>query len=339
MVCGAENQVVIITLKYKICLYVLMLMFAATVSVYAETVTATDKMGRQISVQAPVKRAVFFQTYELIPALGIWDNVVGIGRFAYQNDLMRAVKPDIERIIPSAGSGTDINIESIMTLKPGLVITWTSKPENVRHMEQKGLTVFTIYPESLQELYDDMLFQGKVFEREKKTRAVIGEMERLFAMVKKRVSGVPDAKRQKVIWIGSRPTSVACAIGVTQDVITMIGGVNPAAVYQQRNVDVSMEQIIAWNPDVIFIWGNAKYTAQEIMNNPQWRFVKAVKDMRVYKAPEWSTWSPRLAPVVLWMAARTYPERFRDVSIEKEADFFYRKVFGIPFSKVKGFAG
>lgn len=318
---------------------VVILIFGLTVSVCAETVTARDKMGRQISVQTPVTRAVFFQTYELIPALGIWDRVVGIGRFAYQNDLMKATKPDIERIIASAGSGTDINIEALKKLKPDLVITWTSRPENVRYMEEKGLKVFTIYPESLQELYDDMLFHGKVFGREKKMRSVIAEMDRVFETVKKRVKDIPDAQRRKVLWVGSRPTSVACAIGVNNDVITMIGGINPASEFQQRNIDVSMEQIIAWNPDIIFIWGHAKYTAQEIMNNPQWRFVKAVRDKHVFKAPEWSTWSPRLAPVVLWMAARTYPERFRDVNIEKEADVFYRKVFGVPFSKVKGFAG
>jgi iron complex transport system substrate-binding protein len=230
-------------------------------------------------------------------------------------------------------------MEALMKLKPELVVTWTSRPENIIYMEQKGLKVYSIYPESLEELYEVIRFHGKIFNKEKRAQIVMNEMERTFNLVRKRVSDIPPERKQKVLWVGSRPTSVACAIGVNNDIIGLTGGMNPAAEYQQRSVDVSIEKIIAWNPDVIFIWGNAKYSAGDIMNNPQWRFVKAVKNKRVYKAPEWSTWSPRLAPVVLWMASKTYPERFQDVNITKDTDAFFRKVFGIPFSKVKGFAG
>lgn len=315
-----------------------MVLFLLAASASGETITARDKLGRELRIQVPVKRAVFFQTYELVPALDLWDQAVGIARFAYDNDLMKAAKPDIARTIPSAGGGTDINMEALMKLKPELVVTWTARPENITYMEQKGLKVYSIYPESIEELYEVIRFHGTVFNRKKRAQEVLAEMEKSFAMVRTRVAGIPVEKKRKVLWLGSRPTSVACAIGVNNDVINLIGGVNPAAVYQQRNVDVSMEQIIAWNPDVIFIWGNAKYSADDVMNNPQWRFVKAVRERRVFKAPEWSTWSPRLAPAVLWMAARTYPERFRDVNIGETADHFYRKVFGVPFSKVKGFA-
>jgi len=56
-----------------------------------------DKLDRTVSIPLPVKRAVFFQTYELIPALGIWNRVVGIGRYAYNNDLMKAAMPDIRK--------------------------------------------------------------------------------------------------------------------------------------------------------------------------------------------------------------------------------------------------
>ncbi|MCG2813146.1 MAG: ABC transporter substrate-binding protein, partial [Thermodesulfovibrionales bacterium] len=69
--------------------------------------------------------------------------------------------------------------------------------------------------------------------------------------------------------------------------------------------------------------------------NPQWRHVSAAKNSRVYKAPKWSTWSPRLAIVALWMAMKTYPEYFVDINLEKAADDFYREVYGIPYRKVE----
>lgn len=313
----------------------MVLMVAATLE--AATITYTDKMGRVVTVPVPVNRAVFFLTYELIPALGIWDKVIGIGRWAYDNDLMKAVKPDIKKTIPSAGSGSDVNIEALLKLKPDIVITWTFKPETVRFMEEKGLRVIAIYPESLSELYDVMRLHGRIFNREDRMEQAISEMERIFKLIKERVSKIPDNKRKKVLWLGGKPTSVACGIGVQNDVFTLIGGINPASHILQRNADIPMERIIAWDPDVIFIWGNASYKARDVLNSQQWRFIKAVKEGKVYKAPEWSTWSPRLAPIALWMAAKTYPEHFRDINLEKVTDEFYRNVFGISYSKVKKF--
>lgn len=302
--------------------------------VHAETVTYKDKLGRTVSVPLPIKRAVFFQTYELIPTLGIWDKVVGIGRYAYANDLIKAVKPDIEQTIPSAGSGIDVNMEVLLKLKPDIVITWTSRPEQVSFMEKKGLRVIAVYPESISELYEVMECHGKIFKKEKEIKRTIAAMDGIFGMIKKRVSKIPAGKKQKVLWIGSRPNAVAGRIGVTNDILTMIGGINPASSIPQRNADVSIERIIEWNPDVIFIWGNAKYTAEDILKNPQWRSINAVKSRRVFKAPEWSTWSPRLSLVALWMAMKTYPQHCRGIHFDATADVFYRKVFGIPYRMV-----
>jgi len=315
----------------------ILLLFMVAAPLQAATVTYTDKMGRIVHCPCPVKRAVFFISYELIPALGIWDRCVGIGRWAYDNDLMKATRPDIEKSIPSAGSGSDVNIEALLKLKPDIVLTWTFKPETVRFMEEKGLRVIAIYPDSLPELYDVMRLHGRLFGREKRMEESISKMEEIFKLIKERIARIPVDKRKRVLWLGGKPTSVACGIGVTNDILNLIGGINPAASIRQRNADIPMERIIAWNPAVIFIWGNAGYKTRDIINSPQWRFVKAVRERHVYKAPEWSTWSPRLAPIALWMAAKTYPEYFTDVDCEKVADGFYRKVFGIPYSKVKPF--
>jgi iron complex transport system substrate-binding protein len=319
----------------------LFLMFAVAVlltarMVEAENITYTDNLGRVATIQVPVSRAVIFQTYELIPALGIWDNIVGIGRYAYSNDLIKATKPDVASVIPSAsaGSGLDANMEVLFRLKPDVVITWTVKPEAVKFIKDRGLKVIATYPESLSELLELIRLHGKLFGKGKRAETSIAEMEKVFALVNARVSEIPPHGKRKVLWLGGKPTSVASGIGITNDLIQLIGGINPASSILQGNADVSIEQIVAWDPDVIFIWGNAGYTAQGILNSSQWRLIKSVRQGRVYKAPIWSTWSPRIAPIALWMAARVYPESFRDIALEKMFDDFYRAVFGIPYAKV-----
>ncbi|GAB5046480.1 ABC transporter substrate-binding protein [Thermodesulfovibrio sp. TK110] len=325
--------------------YIKVLAFLITLAwvgaTYASTYTVIDKLNRKITVQIPVKRAVIVISYELIPALNIWNQVAGVSRWAEEHcDLYKAIvktNPSFKK--PAVGAGSDVNVEAVLKLNPDIVITWTYNPNTIKFLEQKGINVIGIYPDSLRELYEVMRIHGKLFGKEKRAEEVISEMEKIFKLIKDRVSKIPENKRKKVIHLGGKPTTVSGAIGVTNDVIEIAGGVNSANSIKQRNTDVSVEKIIQWNPDVIFIWGSAGYDESWLYNNSQWRFVKAVKEHKVYKLPKWSTWSPRLAPVALYMAMKIYPEAFKDIDFEKTADRFYLKVFEISYYKVRQYEG
>jgi iron complex transport system substrate-binding protein len=200
-------------------------------------------------------------------------------------------------------------------------------------MDEHGIKSIAVYPDSVAELYDLIHFQGEIFQREKEAANVIGQMDGVFNVIHSRVDNISHDQRKKVLWIGGRQNSVAGASGLTDNILNLVGGRNVAGGIQQRNADVSIETIIGWNPDVIFIWGNAKYEAKDILNSPQWSRVKAVRDGQVFKAPEWSTWSPRLAPVCLWMSMKLYPERYKDVNLYAVTDAFDRKVFNMAIGR------
>lgn len=300
----------------------------------AATITWRDKTGTDVTIRVPVKRAVLYETYELLPVTGAWERVAGISRFALENDLLRAVKPGFSRSINSAGSAMDVNAEALFRLRPDVIITWTSNPRALRFLRARGLPVIAVYPESIAELYDVMRLQGKLFGREQKVETTIKEMERIFSLIRSRTASIPATGRKRAVWIGGKPTTAAGRVGVTSDLFRVINLENAAGSIQGRTADVPLERIAAWNPELVFIWGNARYGAGDILGNPQWRHVRAVRERAVFKAPHWSVWSPRIAPIALWMASKAYPERFRDVSIDRTIDGFYRKVYGIPYGKV-----
>ena len=64
--------------------------------------------------------------------------------------------------------------------------------------------------------------------------------------------------------------------------IETAGGVNVTAGFQSDELwtDVNIEQIIAWNPEVIYIPAYADYTVEDILNDPQWAKISAVKNKR-----------------------------------------------------------
>jgi iron complex transport system substrate-binding protein len=261
--------------------------------------------------------------------------VVGIGRYSHDSDVLRAAKPDIATAIPAVGSGgADLNIEALLKADPDLVVSWSYYPDQIRFMESKGLRVIALYLDSIPEMYEVMRLHGRLFSREKRVEDAISRMEGIFDLVRERSSRIPAGKRKKVLWLYGKPTQVSGDADLTGSLIRLIGGKNPASSLSARTSEVSMERIIAWNPDVIFIWGSAKYDVQGITSNPQLRHLGAVRNGAVYKAPKWSNWSPRLAPLALWMAKKTYPDYYRDIDLNRVTDDFMRKVFGVPYAKM-----
>ena len=319
----------------RLLLIILLLLTLPAPDAPAASLTYKDKMGRTVTIRTPVKRAVLYETYELLPVTGAWDQVAGISRYAWDNDLLMALKPDFLRHIPAVGSALDTNAETLLKLKPDVVLTWVVDPQVVRFLEQKGLPVIAVYPESVPELYDVMRMEGKLFGREKKVETAIAKMEEIFSLIRSRTAGIPAGRRKKALYLTGKPTKVNGRIGVTNDLFNMIGLDNAGREINERSAEVSLERIISWNPDLIFVWGSARYSAADLMNNPQWRYIKAIRNRDVHKEPKWGTWSPRLAPIALWMAATAYPERFRDLDLNKTIDRFYRDVYGIPYTKVR----
>jgi iron complex transport system substrate-binding protein len=321
-------------MKNRLILILLGLMLLPAFTSPAAQLTYRDKMGRTVTVQIPVKRAVLYETYELLPVTGTWNQVAGISRYAYDNDLLLALKPDLLRRIPAVGSAMDTNAEVLLKLKPDVVLTWVVDPQLVRFLEQKGLPIIAVYPESIPELYDVMRMEGRLFGREKKVETAIAKMEEIFSLIRSRTGGIPAGRRMKALYLTGKPTKVNGRIGVTNDLFALIGLDNAGREINERSTEVSLERIISWNPDLIFIWGNARYSVADLMNNPQWRYIKAIRNRDVHKEPKWGTWSPRLAPIALWMAVTAYPEQFKNIDLTKTIDKFYRDVYGIPYSKV-----
>ncbi len=307
--------------------------FRAPVVLAGALVLLKDKLGRTVKVKIPVKRAVFVVGYELIPSLNIWNQVVGISRWAPQFcDLYKyfvKLHPEYEK--PTVGTGVDVNVESLFKLRPDLIITWTYNVKVVKFLSELGFKVYTIYPDSIKELFKLIVTLGKIFGKEKRAKEVVKHTKKLLNFVKLRISKIPKSKRKVAIYVGMKPTLVGCRVGISNELLRIAGGINPFSNINRREAQVSIEDIYRVNPDVIFIWGFARYGPKYFYTHPEWRYIKAVKKHEIYKLPEWSTWSPRAGLIALYMAKKMYPKVFRDIDFKKVADDFYLKVFGIHF--------
>ncbi|WP_051920579.1 ABC transporter substrate-binding protein [Thermodesulfobacterium hydrogeniphilum] len=326
--------------KSKEIIFIFLFLVTVSSSIFAKEITIVDKLGRKITINAPVKRAVVIMAPELILALGLWNQVVGVSYWVYREyKFFNYIKPDWKKKVFPVGSGMgkDINMETLLKLNPDVIITGPFYPEVVKFMEKHGLKVITINPETISEFYKVIKLFGLIFGKENKANFLINEMNKTLNLIQKRLAQL--SKPKKVVWIYRlAPLGIACKGAIIDDIFKRLKTINIGDLIKPNcNViaNISIEDLIKYNPDVIFIWGFTRAKPEDIIHNPQWQPIKAVKENEVYKAPRnLGTWSPSLVILSLWTAVRVYPEYFKDINFIKYSNSFYLKIFGVPYTKV-----
>ncbi|MHC1627677.1 MAG: ABC transporter substrate-binding protein [Candidatus Nezhaarchaeales archaeon] len=294
-----------------------------------------DFRGKEVEIPYKIERAVVLAEYQIVYALGAWDSVVGVSRYAYSNPIMLALKDINITTVPSPGTPWSLNLEELVALNPQVVLTYgfsVKTNRTVEQIENLGIPCVVVSLSKLDDLYRLIRLYGKIFNKEDRAEELITLINQTLDLVKERTANLTDEERPKVIHTWSKPLKVTGGLGVTNTLIELAGGKNPAALEfpDEKYPTVSIEKIIEWEPDVIIIWGAAKYGVEDILNNSQWQSIPAVQNGNVYKYPRTSTWAPEIAILALRFAKWIHPELFSDINIQEYADQLFMQVYGIP---------
>ncbi|WP_010507144.1 ABC transporter substrate-binding protein [Komagataeibacter europaeus] len=132
-----------------------------------------------------------------------------------------------------------------------------------------------------------------------------------------RLSGLPDAQRPRVLHIQSlHPLKVDGADSIVDEWITLAGGRNAAQGVSGNMKPVSVEQVAAWDPDVIIL-GPDCGTLDPAANGGMWQRLRAVREGRVHNNPSgvfpWDRYGSELPLQISWAARILHPDRFADV--------------------------
>jgi iron complex transport system substrate-binding protein len=198
--------------------------------------------------------------------------------------------------------------------------------------------------QGLESLRAEIDVLGLLFEREREAAALSDDLSAAETMVRARVQAVPPAARSRVLYLGlasgarsSGGAAYAWGVDTTESwMIERLVGARNAYRGPGARVLLNAEQILALDPDVIFLPTSAGYhPPSELIEAPYFRELqrlRAVRGRRVYALP----WTPencarRLEyPIdLLIMAKGAYPDRFRDIAVDQWALEFYQRIYGI----------
>lgn len=308
---------------------------AALVPRAALGATVKDAAGRVIEIPQKVTRVfpagppAAIMLYTLAPELLLgWPRA---NRAEELEFLLPEIgsRPEIGRI---TGRGNTANLEAVIALKPDLILdvgstsqTFVSLAARVR--EQTGIPYmlldgrFDATPASYRIL-------GKLPGLEARAQALAAYTEETFSTISKRVDAIPMAERPKVYYArGPRGLETGLGGSINVETIELLAH-NVAGAARGGLANVSIEQVLLWNPDVIVTID--RDFAASIGSDPAWKSVSAVKNGRVHLSPKlpfgWVDFPPSVNRLIglWWLAKIFYPERFLEDMHKLTRDFYKR---------------
>ena len=96
-----------------------------------------------------------------------------------------------------------------------------------------------------------------------------------------------------------------------------------------------MEQMLLWNPDIIYIGNHSDLMPSDLLENKQdgrdWSVINAVKNHQVYKIPigayRWDPAGVETPLMVKWAAKIQYPDIFANMDMKEEVKEFFELVY------------
>ncbi|QIA27217.1 cobalamin-binding protein [Thermaerobacter sp. PB12/4term] len=272
--------------------------------------TFTDDAGRQVTLEARPERIISLapSNTEILFAIGAGDRVVGVDSFS---DYPAEVKD-----LPKLGGLTDTNYEQIVALEPDLALTIGGTEEQVKKLEELGIPVAVIQPATLDDVLDRIQRIGELVDAQAGARQVVADMKARIDAVRQEVAAIPQAERVRVFYeVWNDPLMTVGPGGFIHDVIVAAGGVNVAEGTSQPWPQISLEEVVRQDPQVIVVPDSLKSSYDQLKegSRPGWEGITAVKEGRIYLIDDnlISRPGPRLVEGLEQLARWFYPDRFQ----------------------------
>ncbi len=236
----------------------------------AQAVTVLDDQGQKIQLPHPPQRIVSLlpSLTETVCALGACQRLVGVDRYSnWPASIAR---------VPRVGGGIDPNIESIVALKPDLVLA-AGSTRGADRLQALGLTVLRLEPRNHADAQRVLRTVGDALG------VPAAESERVWREIQAGVQAAvqslsPQAKAQRVYFeVNSAPygASESSFIGET---LTRMGVVNILPAAMGPFPQVNPEFVVRAQPDVIMVGDSSRVSMAQ---RPGWARLKAMQTQRI----------------------------------------------------------
>ena len=306
-----------------------------------ETREITDMAGRKVTVPAAEDIESVFSTG---PVAAIFMYMVApdklLGWNYELNDVEKSIILEKYHDLPNFGMGDAINYEAVIAANPTIALNCGKINDAMVSdcdalSKSLGIPVIAVDNE-LNNSAEAFRFMGELLGVEDHAEELAEYSEKIFTDIAS-LADIPEDEKVSVYFgngedsletapRGSQHAQILDAVNVTNVADLELG--------DGSRVQISAEQLLAWNPDVIVVNGEPKAdksgnsAAEDILSNPDYASLKAVQDNKVYGTPNapFSCVDRPAGPNRLigmrWLSAVVYPEYIKCDVNEEIREFF-----------------
>ena len=306
-----------------------------------ETREITDMAGRKVTVPAAEDIESVFSTG---PVAAIFMYMVApdklLGWNYELNDVEKSIILEKYHDLPNFGMGDAINYEAVIAANPTIALNCGKINDAMVSdcdalSKSLGIPVIAVDNE-LNNSAEAFRFMGELLGVEDHAEELAEYSEKIFTDIAS-LADIPEDEKVSVYFgngedsletapRGSQHAQILNAVNVTNVADLELG--------DGSRVQISAEQLLAWNPDVIVVNGEPKAdksgnsAAEDILSNPDYASLKAVQDNKVYGTPNAPfSWVDRPAGPnrligMRWLSAVVYPEYIKCDVNEEIREFF-----------------
>lgn len=304
-------------------------------------VTVKDMAGREVTLEKQPERIVsgYYISSSACIALGLTDKMVGIEDKSTKRPIYKLAAPALIDL-PNVGSAKAFDLEACIATEPDLVILPMKQKDTAQTLQEMGIATLLVLPESHEQLIEMFTLIGTATNTVKQAEKLISYYNTKLSAVTELTRDIPDDEKP-VVYLGSTSDILRTAPRemYQASLITTAGGKNAGDVLEGSSwTDIDNETFLTMNPDIIviptdnFAVSSPDYTAEDVMNNPTFSDVTAVKNSAVYQMPigyeAWDSPVPSGILGTLWMLKTLHPELYPAEQFAADVNEFYTVFYG-----------
>ena len=307
-------------------------------NVASESWTIKDTTGEDVEVKKNIERIAIVPIpwTSIVYAIdGSSERIVGMhptAKTSYDECILKNLAPVLGNVSTEfVGKDFTINMEESGKLNLDAMIVWDYQEKEIEQLKGLGIPAIALKYGTLDDLQNGMLVIGKLLGKEEKAEKLVAYHKEAIDYFNSKKSELKNVKKPRVLYLRDDELKVAGGGAVNTEFIEMAGGENVAKELNGQWVNVTMEQIMAWNPEIIIMSNFSKFKPEDIINNTiegqDWSNIDAVKNNRVLKAPmglyRWDAPCAETPLMIKWLAKELQPTVFGDIDLENEIKLFY----------------
>ena len=318
-------------------------------------ITITDMAGQSLTVPSPVSKVLSTSPTSTVIVYMLTPDKLLAFNYETTSDEQQYM-PDKYKGLNSVGGwygAQSGSYEEFISMDPDLVFESVSSSNNttqhtsdlatlkVRQQKFGSIPVVGVADTSNFTTFDPSIkFIGNLLGADEKAGQLTDFNDKVQKEVSDVVSNIPENEKVTVYYAEDADGLQTEPPGsVHAQLIDFCGGKNVANVQIKGGAgqtDVSLEQVLQWNPEVIITTNPTFY--KNVYNDSNWNGISAVQNKRVYLSPKspfkWFD-RPTGANMIIgipWVAKILYPDKFKNLDLTGQVKEFYTDFYHVDLS-------